>query len=167
LAGVYRCVLRGGYARTNDYQFINLALNVASSFPYVAAIGQSNLPNAFAVLPTLRPDLSSPAALNLLNRTVLAEDFRSPVAEQFTMEIQRQMALNTVFRVGYVGTKGSGLFQTLDGNPRTICGTPPSCPRVDPTRGTIRLRANASSSTYHSMQVSADRRFAAGGSWGG
>jgi hypothetical protein len=166
LTGGDKLVMRGGYARTNDYQFINLALNVASSFPYVAAIGQSNLPNAFAVLPTLRPDLSSPPALNLLNRTVLAEDFRSPVAEQFTMEIQRQMALNTVFRVGYVGTRGTGLFQTLDGNPRTICATPPNCPRVDPTRGTIRLRANASSSTYHSMQVSADRRFAAGVSGG-
>jgi hypothetical protein len=166
LTGGDKLVLRGGYARTNDYQFLNLALNIASSFPFLAAIGQSNVASAFSVLPTLQPDLSNPAALNLLNRTVVAENFRAPVAEQFSLEMQRQMVANTVLRVGYVGTKGSGLFQTLDGNPRTICASPPNCPRVDPTRGTIRLRANSSSSTYHSMQVSADRRFAAGFSGG-
>src|SRR5260370_13836934 len=36
------------------------------------------------------------------------------------------------------------------------------CPRVDPTRGVIRLRANAGSSIYHSLQVSYDRRFSNG-----
>jgi hypothetical protein len=82
------------------------------------------------------------------------------------MEIQRQMGLNTVLRVGYVGTKGTGLFQTIDGNPRTACSAPPNCPRVDPSRGTIRLRANAARSIYHSMQVSADRRFSSGFSGG-
>src|SRR5437867_3198024 len=117
-------------------------------------------------VPTLKPGLSSPAALNRLTRTVVEENFRAPNAEQFSFEVQRQMALDTVFRVGYVGTKGTGLFQTLDGNPRTPCGTPPNCPRVDTTRGVIRLRANASSSIYHSMQVSADRRFAHGISGG-
>ncbi len=57
-------------------------------------------------------------------------------------------------RVGYVATKGTGLFQTLDGNPRL----PFSTTRVDPTRAVIRLRANAASSIYHSMQVSLDKR---------
>ncbi len=166
LTGGDKLVIRGGYARTNDFQFINLALNVASAFPFVAAINNSNLANAFVILPTLKPDLSNPAALNQLTRTIVAEDFRAPVAEQFTMEAQRQLALNTVLRVGYVGTKGTGLFQTLDGNPRTICATAPNCPRVDPARGVIRLRGNAASSTYHSMQISADRRFAAGFSGG-
>lgn len=166
ITGGDKLVLRGGYARTHDYQFINLALNVASSFPFVAAINNSNLANAFTVLPALQPNLSNPAALNLLTRTVVAEDFRSPAAEQFNLEIQREMALDTILRIGYVGTKGTGLFQTLDGNPRTICSTPPGCPRVDPTRGVIRLRGNASSSAYHSMQVSADRRFAKGFSGG-
>ena len=64
------------------------------------------------------------------------------------------MSRDVVLRVGYVGSKGTGLFQTLDGNPTL----PFSTTRVDPTRGTIRLRANASSSIYHSMQVSLDKR---------
>jgi hypothetical protein len=58
------------------------------------------------------------------------------------------------------------LFQTIDGNPRTICSTPPNCPRVDTTRGVIRLRANAASSIYHSLQISTERRFADGFSGG-
>ncbi len=166
LTGGDKLVLRGGYARTNDYQFINLALNVASAFPFVAAINNSNLANAYTVLPTLKADLSSPSALNQLLRTVMADDFRTPIAEQFSLEIQRQIAMNNVFRMGYVGTKGTGLFQTIDGNPRTACATPPSCPRVDPARGVIRLRANAASSIYHSMQLSFDRRFFNGFSGG-
>ncbi len=170
LTGGDKLVVRGGYARTNDYQFMVIALGVTNSFPFVVAINNTNLANAFTLLPTLQPDLSDPAALNLLTRTVVAPDFRSPIAEQFSLEIQRQFPSNTAFRLGYVGTKGTALFQTLDGNPRTLCnpvptnvsGVPTGCPRVDPTRGVIQLRANAASSTYHSMQVSFERRFTSG-----
>ena len=37
LTGGDRLVVRGGYARTHDYAFLNIALNIASSFPQVAA----------------------------------------------------------------------------------------------------------------------------------
>lgn len=161
LTGGTNLVLRGGYARTNDYEFAGMALQPANSFPFVISISQSNLPNAFTVLPTLRPDLTSPASLNLLKRTTVASDFRSPIADQFSLEIQRQLASNTVFRIGYVGTRGEALFQTIDANPRTICATP-LCARVDPARGVIRMRANTASSSYHSLQLSLDRRLAGG-----
>ncbi|HLB88811.1 MAG TPA: TonB-dependent receptor [Terriglobales bacterium] len=175
LTGSDKLVVRGGYARTNDYAFINLALNVASSFPFLAASSRGPLANAFTQLPQTVPNLSDPSKVALLTRTVLGGDFRSPDAEQFSLEIQRQIKANSIFRVGYVGTKGTGLFQTLDGNPRTLCSavpitvnaktgaiTPLGCPRVNPTLGVIRLRANAGSSIYHSLQISYDRRFANG-----
>jgi hypothetical protein len=60
--------------------------------------------------------------------------------------------------VGYVGTFGDDLFQTLDGNPRL----PFSTQRQDPTRGVIRLRANAAESWYHSLQTQLDKRFSRG-----
>jgi Carboxypeptidase regulatory-like domain len=173
VSGGDNLVVRGGYARTNDYAFINLALNVASSFPFLAASSRGPLANAFTQLPQTVPNLSNPAQFT---RTVLAGDFRTPDAEQFSLEVQRQIKSNNVVRVGYVGTKGTGLFQTLDGNPRTLCAAVPitvdmktgklksvlGCPRVDPTRAVIRLRANAGSSIYHSLQVSYDRRFSNG-----
>lgn len=168
LTGGNRLVLRGGYARANDYGFININLNIFSSFPYVLAAGASNLTNAWTAMPALLPDLSNPASLNLLNRTIVSNDFRSPIAEQFSTEIQREVGAGAVFRIGYVGTKGTALFQTIDGNPRTQCspiptnaaGTVTGCPRVDTAAGIVRLRANAASSIYHSLQLSFERRFA-------
>ena len=41
LTGGDKLVIRGGYARTHDSNFININLNIASAFPFVAAI---NLP---------------------------------------------------------------------------------------------------------------------------
>jgi hypothetical protein len=180
LTGGNRLVVRGGYARTNDYQFVTLAITVATSFPFVTAISSPGLANAFTTLPTLNPDLSDPAALNLLTRTVVDPDFRSPVTEQFSLEIQRELDADTMFRVGYVGTKGSALFQTLDGNPGTLCSAVPiriddpttgaftvlGCPRVDPNAGVIQIRSNQGSSIYHSMQLSMERRYKNGFSAG-
>ncbi|MEW6735472.1 MAG: carboxypeptidase regulatory-like domain-containing protein [Acidobacteriota bacterium] len=159
LTGGNKLVLRGGYSRTHDFAFINIALNVASSFPLVAAINRSNLSNAFNVLPTLVPSGLNPLTLT---RTVVADDFRSPYADQYSLQIQRELSTNFVLSVGYVGTKGTGLFQTIDGNPRL----PNSTVRSIPERGVIRLRANAASSIYHSMQISLDRRLAKGFSAG-
>lgn len=155
LTGGDKFVVRGGYARTHDYAFLNLALNVASSFPFVAAIS-SSLTNAYANLATAA--FTPTTDPNLLTRTVVAEDFRAPEADQFSLEFQRELTNSTVFRVGYVGTQGRGLYQTVDGNPRQPFGGP----RVDPTRGVIRLRANAADSSYHSLQTGVDRRLSGG-----
>lgn len=162
LTGSNKLVLRGGYARTHDYAFLNLALNVASSFPFVAAINNSNLANAFTQLPTFA--FTPTTDPNLLTRTIVGADFRSPQADQYSVEIQRELTGDAVLRIGYIGTQGRGLFQTVDGNPRQpFCGNPcTSGPRVDPTRGVIRLRANAADSSYHSLQVSVDKRLGNG-----
>jgi hypothetical protein len=164
LTGGDKFVLRGGYARTHDYAFLNIALNIVSSFPYVAAINRSNVANAFTLLQSTPPGVPSGENPNFLTRTVVGEDFRSPMADQFSLEIQRQLAQNTVLRIGYVGTFGKDLFQTLDGNPRQpFCGSPCTTgPRVDPSRGVIRLRANEAESWYNSLQTGIERRFSGG-----
>jgi hypothetical protein len=160
LTGGSKLVLRGGYSRTNDYAFLNINLNIASAFPFIASLtlpstaqpgGFTGVSNAYSTLTTAQGFTGDPL---LLTRTVVAEDFRSPAADQFSLEIQRELSQNLVFRVGYVGTKGTSLFQTLDGNPRL----PLSTTRVDPTRGVIRRRANSAASIYHSLQISADKR---------
>jgi hypothetical protein len=73
-------------------------------------------------------------------------------------------------RVGYVGSKGTGLFESIDGNPRRVnciprAATPSEC-NVDPAIGTIRLRANSGNSIYHSMQTSLEKRLSRGFSGG-
>jgi hypothetical protein len=76
-----------------------------------------------------------------------------------------------ILRIGYVGTKGTALFQTLDGNPRrigtaTCTETDADTCRVNQTQGIIRHRANAANSIYHSMQVSLEKRLSRGFSAG-
>jgi Carboxypeptidase regulatory-like domain len=165
VTGGDRFVLRGGYARTHDYAFLNIALNIVSSFPYVAAINRSNLANAFTLLQSTPPGVPAGTDPNTLTRTVVGEDFRSPLADQLSLEVQRQLAQNLVFRVGYVGTFGKDLFQTLDGNPRQqalLPATGPNSARVAPSQGVIRLRANEAESWYHSLQTGVEKRFSRG-----
>ena len=161
LTGGDRFVLRGGYARTHDYAFLNIALNIVSSFPYVAAINRSNLPDAFTVLQNTPAGVPAGTNPNQLTRTVVADDFRSPYADQFSIETQRQLGANLALRVGYVGTFGKDLFQTLDGNPRLPFGGP-NGPRVDPSRGVIRMRANTAESWYNSLQTGLEKRMSGG-----
>jgi hypothetical protein len=175
ITGGDKLVLRGGYSRTNDYAFTNIALNIWSSFPFVAAAtfatssiqlpGESSaaagVQNAFVRLPnpSVNPDTFA--------RTVVSSDFHAPYYDSYSLELQRELSRNLILRVGYVGSKGTGLFETVDGNPRRlnavgcVASATDSC-RVDPTRATIRLRANAASSIYHSMQVSMEKRLSRG-----
>ena len=56
-------MVRGGYARTHDYAFLNIALNIASSFPQVAAVTYAApVSNAFARLPATTHQRPQPAA---------------------------------------------------------------------------------------------------------
>lgn len=184
VTGGDKLVFRGGYAVTHDYTFTNIALNVASSFPFVAAVslaanttfaGALSVPNAFTRLPNVSNAGVNP---NEFTRTIVGEDFRSPYYQSFSFEAQREFGTNVVFRLGYVGSKGSALFQTLDGNPRrletlapntctpTFTGTNPDSCRVNRTAAVVRLRANAASSIYHSMQASVEKRLSRGFSAG-
>lgn len=184
VTGGDKLVFRGGYAVTHDYTFINIALNVASSFPFVAAVslpanvnfaGAASVPNAFTRLPNVSNAGVNP---NEFTRTIVGQDFRSPYYQSFSFEAQRELGTNVVFRLGYVGSKGTGLFQTLDGNPRrletlspntctpTFTGPNADSCRVNKTGAVVRLRANAASSIYHSMQASMEKRLSRGFSAG-
>ncbi|HEX6043098.1 MAG TPA: TonB-dependent receptor [Pyrinomonadaceae bacterium] len=184
ITGGDKLVIRGGFAVTHDYTFINIALNVASSFPFVAAVslpasvnfaGAASVPNAFTRLPNVSNAGVNP---NEFTRTVVGEDFRSPYYQSFSFEAQRELGPNVVFRLGYVGSKGNALFQTLDGNPRRLNTLAPntctptftgpnadSC-RVNPKAAVVRLRANAAQSMYHSLQASMEKRLSRGVSAG-
>ncbi|HMV86371.1 MAG TPA: carboxypeptidase regulatory-like domain-containing protein [Blastocatellia bacterium] len=172
LTGGDRLVVRGGYSRTHDYGFININLNIASAFPFLFALSPS-LNGAYANL--LRATAPVKEDIPFITRTTVAADFRSPVADQYSLEVQRELAKNWVMRVGYIATRGTGLFQTVDGNPviatrsnrnsldpAFVYSPAPSFQnvprRVDLTRGIIRERANVASSIYHSMQISLEKR---------
>jgi hypothetical protein len=119
-------------------------------------------PNAYASVRAITsgnlPVISNP---NSLTRTIVNGQFRTPYAEQFSYQLQREVAGGFVFSTGYVGTKGNALFQSVDGNP-TLPGAPgvARTTRLFPDRGIIRERCNCTASIYHSWQTSLERRFA-------
>ncbi len=165
LTGGDKLVLRGGYTRTNDYAYTNIILNIWSSFPFVAAVssfptitapnlaGQnvSVIPNAFTILQT------PPFNPNTVNRTIVDENFHMPVYDSVSLEVQREFTRDLVLRVGYVGTKGTGLFESAAAN--NFC-------RSIPNQGPTRLRTNSGMSIYHSLQTSLEKRLSAGFSFG-
>jgi hypothetical protein len=164
LTGDGKLVLRGGYSRTYDTMYLNIPLNIGSSFPFVFAydipidpsLPGSVRPNAFNAINNIRngqvPPLSNP---NLLIRTITSGDFRAPLSEQVSLQFQRELGGGYAASVGYVGTKGTGLFQSIDGNAPVLAQ---NGRRVDPSRGVIRERCNCTSSTYHSLQTSLEKR---------
>lgn len=111
ITGAGKMVLRGGYSRTYDVAFNNIALNIASSFPLVLAYtfprnAQGLVPGAFASVEAVRggqvPSVPNP---NLLTRTITSPDFRAPYADQYSMQVQRELTSSWGMTVGYVATK--------------------------------------------------------------
>lgn len=154
-----KMVFRGGYSRTYDMMFNNIALNIYSAWPFTQVFNMpARSPNSFATIDPIRAGSSRPPVTNpnFITRTIADRGFRAPHAEQFSFNVQRELADGWVLTLGYIGTKGTGLFQTIDGNP-AVPGSG-GTQRIDPTRGVIRLRANAASSVYHAGQLSLERR---------
>ncbi len=162
LTGDGKMVMRGGYARSYDLIFNNITLNVFSAFPFTLVTTgvpvNGLVPNAFKLIDPIRagtvvPKVNDP---DHITRTIVDTNLRAPLAEQFSFQIQRELSSNWAMTLGWIGTKGTGLLDSLDGNP-TIRGSK-GLQRVNPGRGVIRERANSGSSIYHSLQASVEKR---------
>jgi hypothetical protein len=161
LTGSGKLVLRGGYSRVYDLAFNNIFTNIFGSFPFTLVTTlPANFQNAFATIDSYRAGKTPPAPTSpsLLTGSAVASDFRSPLAEQFSVQFQRELGQDWALSTGWVATKGTGLFQSVDGNPTLPTNNANGTLRVDPTRGVIRLRCNCASSIYHSWQSSLEKR---------
>jgi hypothetical protein len=147
-----KLVVSGGYSRTYDPIFMMLYVNMAGSFPFVATPRMPTTNAFLAVRDTTVPDLSQ---ANLFTRFVLSADIRSPATDQLSIETQHELTKNLVMKIGYIRTRGTGLLQSVDGNP---CLPLPTCTRVNPNLGIINLFTNAASSTYNALQASLTKR---------
>ncbi|MCA1600768.1 MAG: TonB-dependent receptor, partial [Acidobacteria bacterium] len=147
-----KLVVSGGYSRTYDPIFMNLYVNMALSFPFVATPLLSTDGAYVAIRDTVVPELSQ---AQRFTRTVVSADIRSPATDQISIETQRELTKDLVMKIGYIRTRGTGLLQSVDGNP---CLPLPTCTRVNPNLGIIGLTTNSASSTYDALQASLTKR---------
>lgn len=154
ITGDGKLVARGGYSRTYDVVFLSLGSTVATAFPFVRGDAlPARTPNSLQVLRTIAagPIAGDP---DQQSRQRVPPDLRLPVGEQFALQLQRELKNDWALSVGYVGTKGTALFEPVDGNPIV----PGAGRRVDPTRGRSTVRCNCGSSIFHSLQTSLEKR---------
>ena len=116
-------------------------------------------------------NLYSPGSVPLIDcssQDTVDQNLTSPYVQTYSIGIQQELSKNIVFEVGWLGSKGTGLYQRLDMNPfhgwSTSClqqaGPNFDCinPRLNPDRGDITEVTNHGFSTYNALQVSLNTR---------
>lgn len=126
-------VIRGGFSIAYEPAFYNILGNVQGAAPFSASLtlGANLLPATNSPFPlpgtlagsAIRSAAATSGILPLgqldprfLSQTQVAPDFHSPYSEQWSFGIQHQFGRNSVAEVRYVGTRGVGLFQSVNDN---------------------------------------------------
>jgi len=152
----------------NPYVDIATRQTVANPFPFTPAAKGSNV--------NFSPYF--PLVINVIN-----PNFTAPYAMNFNFNVQRQLPLNMIFQVGYVGAQGRHLELTYEGNPISPQGTAaclalPACVQDRSTQHTsypsnalyapgnifasVGTQATVGVSSYSSMQASLSKRLSHG-----
>ncbi|MFQ5777806.1 MAG: TonB-dependent receptor [Terriglobia bacterium] len=106
--------------------------------------------------------------INCSNQEAVDPDLVNPYVQTFSLTLQQELSSTLMMEIGWVGSKGTKLFQRVDENPLRgwdqACiqtgGNNPVCllPRLDDTRGSIARVTNSARSTYHALQISLNKR---------
>jgi hypothetical protein len=122
LASSQRLVLRGGYGvfytRTNG----NSVLQTVVSPPFVSLNGLAGAGNALATFQVPFNPLPSPAKFptrtlsSNLSADYVAENYDSPMTQQFSLGAQYEFLPKTLLEVGYVGTRATRLASSRSTN---------------------------------------------------
>lgn len=192
LSGNGKLAVRGGYAVSYDQVFQNILLNNSRNFPRGVTVSLTNLTGARLWDPASRPAPPTPDDFirlggnpSLLPVRLFSPNKRigQPYSQQYSLGIERQFFGTYAFKLFYVGTRGIRLVREVesnigfykaaaDANPSIYAGILPTLQpttvggqaayRRDPNRGSILVGDGFGQSTYHSMQVTVEKRFARG-----
>ncbi len=99
-------------------------------------------------------------------RAYFAPDYRIPQLASWSMRLERQLRGNWVGSLAYIGNKGTFLQYTIEENPAiyrlgaTVGDTQQR--RVYPNFGNVRRTDSGGNSSFHSLQLNMEKRFAKG-----
>jgi len=96
-----------------------------------------------------------------------AHDFSNAYMQQWNLNLQREFFGAWLATAAYVGSKGTRLFNALQANPAVYrpgatTGNTDARRLYAPNFASVSLQASNANSTYHSMQLSLNRRFTQG-----
>ncbi|MDX1981827.1 MAG: carboxypeptidase regulatory-like domain-containing protein [Bryobacteraceae bacterium] len=174
LFGNRKSVFRMGYGIGYDSYFNNITSNMVAGAPSsVSALSPSQVtganPRGLAGLSRQLP-VTAPALTPFLSQTSVYGDLKNPYYQRWSAGIQRELPSGLMLDMAYVGTKGTRLYATEDGNPlvtQELRGPAPAGvaglqARLDPLQGARTIRTNGGDSVYHAAQFEVKRRFANG-----
>jgi hypothetical protein len=174
LFGNRKSAFRAGYGLGYDSYFNNITSNMVAGAPSsVSAQTPSQVtganPRGLSGLSRLLP-VTAPALTPFLAQTSVYGNLRNPYFQRWSAGVQRELPSGIMLDMAYVGTKGTRLYASEDGNPLVTqdlrgpapAGVPGLQARLDPLQGSRLIRTNGGSSTYHSAQFEVKRRFANG-----
>ena len=175
LLGDDKTVLRGGFGIFHDQLWMNLYGNTRQLFPFAASISQIS-PVFLDPLKGREITVGTQAG-----GTQIQYEAEAPYVMQFNLQLQREIARNTVLKLSYIGSQGRHLVSSgrsnarefqlqSDGKPIFIHsqgplsgpGRPPLGPRVNPNFGNVSCQCQAWNSSYNAAQIEVERRFSAG-----
>ena len=157
LTGDGRMALRGGYGIFYEVTLINQTLGLRLNPPWFnqdLALGDGRTvttANAFNNLAVVTPNLSA-----------FDRNYKMGRVQQFSLNLQRQLASNLVADVGYVGTRGDRLFRTVNYNQPAPAAGAVQARRPYPQYGNMNTVASLASSEYNSLEARLEKRFARG-----
>ncbi len=184
-------VIRAGYAISYDQVFQNILLNTGRNFPRGVSVAESNLSGkrlydvASRPAPPKPEDYKGNADLLPVRLFSPNDSVTQPYNQQWSFGIERAIFSDWAVRAYYVGTRGVHLvrevesnigFQkaAVDKNPSAYSTIMPQLKpvtnasgvvtgyRMDPTKGSILVSDGRASSSYHSGQITVDKRFSHG-----
>lgn len=111
-----------------------------------------------------------PTYADCTNQVAISPQLRQPLAQNFALSLERQIGKDILFQAAYTGNESTRLYERLNINPRQGWRIQSLCPglsspcavakaRLDPNRQEVTVVGTGARSSYHSLQLSATKRY--------
>jgi hypothetical protein len=158
-----RTVLRGGYGVFTALEQGNSTRQPSTNPPFRLIYSQTDNTNGFGWntgRPT--PDQVYAGFATGFSAQFIDESWRNGYVQNWNLTVEQEVLSNTALSFAYVGSKGTHLSRLLPLNQPPPGQGAIQARRPYPDFSGITYIQNASNSTYHSFQVTAEKRYSAG-----